>query len=111
MTKKILWILLVVFAIVIGLYPGIYFLTDRKFGLLSSKSAELLANTLWNIGFYTHIILGGIALLIGWTQFSSKIRIKNLRVHRRLGKVYVVSVMISSLAAICIGFFLQPGDF
>ena len=109
MTRKGLWILFVVLAIVTGLYPGIYFLIDRKFGLLSSKSNELLTNTFWNIGFYTHIILGGLALLIGWTQFSTNFRNKNLTLHRRTGKVYVIAVMLSSVAGICIGFFATGG--
>lgn len=109
MTKKGLWILLVALAIVIGLYPSIYFLIDRKFGLLSSKSAELLTNTFWNIGFYTHIILGGIALLIGWTQFSPKIRIRNLTLHKQVGKIYLIAVILSSIAGIYIGFFATGG--
>jgi hypothetical protein len=109
MTRKVLWILLVVLAIVIGLYPGIYFIIDRKFGLLSSKSIELLTNTFWNIGFYTHILLGGLALLIGWTQFSSKIRDNNITLHKRIGKLYVISVFLSSIAGICIGFFATGG--
>lgn len=109
MTRKVLWYLMAVLAIVVGLYPGIYFLIDRKFGLLSSKSAELLANTFWNAGFYTHILLGGFALLIGWTQFSSKIRAKNISLHKQIGKLYVIAVMLSSVAGIGIGIFATGG--
>jgi uncharacterized membrane protein len=109
MAKKVLWILLVALAIIIGLYPSIYFLMDRKFGLLSSKSAELLTNIFWNIGFYTHIVLGGIALLVGWTQFSSKIRIRNLALHKQIGKIYLIAVILSSIAGIYIGFFATGG--
>ena len=100
---------MVAFATLIGLYPAIYFLVDRNFGLLSSKSAELLTNTLWNIGFYTHIILGGLALLIGWTQFSPKMRKWNLKLHRQIGKIYLVSVLLSAIASIYIGFFATGG--
>jgi uncharacterized membrane protein len=109
MTRKVSWILLVVLAILTGLYPGIYFIIDRKFGLLSSKSPELLKNDLWNIAFYTHILLGGLALLIGWTQFSSKIRDTSITLHRRIGKLYVIAVLLSSIAGICIGFFATGG--
>lgn len=109
MAKKVSWILLVALAIIIGLYPSIYFFIDRKFGLLSSKSAALLTNTFWNIGFYTHIVLGGIALLIGWTQFSSKMRLKNLTLHKQIGKVYLIAVMVSSIAGFYIGFFATGG--
>lgn len=109
MTRKSVWIFMVVLAILTGLYPGIYFIIDRRFGLLSSKSTELLANTFWNIGFYTHILLGGFALLIGWTQFSAKIRQNNLRLHKRIGKLYVMAVILSSIAGIGIGFFATGG--
>ena len=109
MVKKGLWILFATFALLIGLYPMIYFLIDRKFGLLNSKSVELLTNTFWNIGFYTHIIFGGIALFIGWTQFSSKMRNRRMALHRKLGKVYVVAVLLSALAGIYIGFFATGG--
>ena len=109
MKRKGLWILLVVFSITIGLYPSIYFFIDRKFGLLGFKSEELLASTFWNIGFYTHIILGGPALLIGWTQFGAKFRNRKLLLHRQLGKAYVLAVLFSSIAGILIAFFATGG--
>jgi uncharacterized membrane protein len=109
MVKKGLWILFATFALLIGLYPTIYFLVDRKFGLLGSKSVALLGNTCWNIGFYTHIIFGGIALLIGWTQFSPKMRNRRMALHRKLGKVYIIAVLLSALAGIYIGFFATGG--
>lgn len=109
MARKAVWILMIALAIVVGLYPVIYFLIDRKFGLLISKSNELLANITWNTAFYTHIILGGIALLIGWTQFSLKLRTKNITLHKRIGKFYVILVMLSSIAGIYIAFFATGG--
>ncbi len=109
MIKKFSWILLAVLAIMVGLYPAIYLFIDRKFGLLASKTNELLSDPIWNIGFYTHIFFAGLALLIGWTQFSSKLRNKNMAVHRITGKVYVVSALVSSIAGIYIGIFATGG--
>lgn len=109
MIQKISKIALAILAIITGLYPGIYFLKERTFGLLSSKSKELLANTLWNTAFYTHIILGGIALLIGWLQFNTKLRLRNLSMHMAIGKIYIVSVLFSSLASIGLGFSATGG--
>ncbi|WP_426327383.1 DUF2306 domain-containing protein [Pedobacter sp. R-06] len=109
MVKKGLWILFATFSLLIGLYPIIYFLVDRKFGLLNSKSIELLTDTFWSIGFYVHIIFGGIALFIGWTQFSPKMRNRRMALHRKLGKVYVIAVLLSALAGIYIGFFATGG--
>ena len=109
MTKKVTWILFVTLSIAIGLYPALYFLIDKKFGLLGTKTDELLANTFWNIAFYIHIILGGLALLIGWTQFSTKIRNKNITLHRKIGKTYVLSVLASAIGGIYMGFFATGG--
>lgn len=109
MKNKLLWILLAVFAISIGLYPLMYFAIDRSFGLLSSKDDELLNDLFWNAGFYTHIIFGGLSLLIGWSQFSSKLRGINIAFYRQIGKVYVLSALLSALAGIYIAFFATGG--
>ena len=107
--KKASWITVGILSTLIGLYPIIYFLIDRKFGLLSSKSTELLSDNLWNIGFYGHIILGGLALLIGWLQFSHKLRRKNIKLHRTIGKTYVVSVLISGICGLFIALYATGG--
>lgn len=103
MMKKALWVLFGFLSVAIGFYPGIYFVLDREFGLLSFKSDALLSNVLWNAGFYTHIIFGGLTLLVGWVQFSPRLRRINLPLHRNIGKVYVVSALLSGLAGIGIG--------
>ncbi|MGB5666227.1 MAG: DUF2306 domain-containing protein [Maribacter sp.] len=108
-TNKVSWVVFVVLAIAVGLYPLTYFLIDREFGLLASKSDELLSNTIWNIGFYGHILFGGLALLIGWIQFSQKLRNANLKRHRNIGKVYIISALISGLSALYIAFFATGG--
>lgn len=109
MKQRILQTLLIILAILIGLYPSIYFLIDRKFGLLSSKPESLLLDTSWNIGFYTHIILDGVALLTGWSQFLPNFRNKNFKLHRQIGFIYFISVLTSSLAGIYIGWFATGG--
>ena len=107
--KKISWIIFGFLSIVVGLYPIIYFLIDSQFGLLSSKSAEILSDNLWNIAFYVHIVLGGLALLIGWLQFSPKLRKTNIKLHRIIGKTYVISVLISGTCGVYIGFYATGG--
>lgn len=103
-TNKVSWLVFVVLANAVGLYPLTYFIIDRQFGLLGSKSPELLANSFWNIGFYGHILLGGLALFVGWAQFSKKLRNANIKMHRNVGKVYIVSVMISGICGVYIAF-------
>lgn len=107
--KKVTWYIVAFLSVCIGLYPIIYFVIDRKFGLLSSKSPEVLNDFVWNTGFYGHIIFGGLALLIGWLQFSEKLRKKNIKVHRNIGKVYMIAVLISGICSIYIGFYATGG--
>ncbi len=107
--KKVGWFIFVFFAVGVGLYPIIYALIDGKFGLLFSKSDELLANSLWWLAFYLHIGFGGVALLSGWSQFSQKWRRKYLNTHRKLGIVYFIAVMLSGTASIFIAVYATGG--
>lgn len=106
--KKIIQVIFILLSTIIGLYPFLYF-TSPKFGLLSSKDGELLANMTWNIAFYNHIFLGGISLLIGWILFNKKMRNSRSELHKRMGKIYVTTVFISGISGIYIGFFATGG--
>ena len=107
--KKIGRVVFIVLCISIGLYPYSYFILERTFGLLASKPAELLQDMLWNIMFYTHILLGGFALMIGWSQFCEKWRLKYLKLHRRIGIAYVISAVLSGSSGLYIAFFATGG--
>ena len=109
--NRIPWVIVSILSLIIGLYPVIYFLIERNFGLLGNKSPELLENLVWNAGFYGHIVLGGLALLSGWSQFSSGIRKRRVKTHRFLGKVYVFSVLISGICGLFISFYATGGVF
>jgi uncharacterized membrane protein len=107
--KRIPWLLVALLSLIIGFYPAIYFLMERTFGLLGSKSPELLDNLVWNTAFYGHIIFGGLALLSGWSQFSKKLRNNRTQLHRSLGKFYVLAVLISGLCGFFIAFYATGG--
>lgn len=108
--KNLPWIPFALFAIAVGLYPAIYYFVDmHSKGLLASKPKELLSNGLWYTLFYIHITAGGIALLAGWSQFSDRLRARYLNAHRFVGKVYVLSVLLSSCAGLYIAFFASGG--
>ncbi|MDC8002503.1 DUF2306 domain-containing protein [Aureisphaera galaxeae] len=95
--KNLAWIIFGGLCIVISFYPIQYLLADEPVALLRSKSPELLNSALYQITFYLHITFGGIALLIGWLQFSKKLRRKYMNLHRAIGKIYVLSVLISGI--------------
>jgi uncharacterized membrane protein len=109
MRKKILKTVFPFFAVVIGLYPLLYLIIDRTFGLLQTKADTTLNNIYWNIGFYGHIFLGGIALLIGWIQFYPKFRQERLQLHRRIGKTYVIAALGSAIFGFYIAYFATGG--
>lgn len=95
--RRAAWVIFGTLSIVIGFYPVLYFLNDGPYGLLESKSAALLSNHFYNLTFYGHIALGGLALLIGWMQFSGPLRRRSIRLHRTIGKTYVLAVLISGI--------------
>ena len=107
--NQVAWFVFAFLAIGVGLYPLFYVFGGREMGLLLGKSETLLSNNLWNIGFYGHIIFGGLALLTGWSQFSKKLRARRLNLHRRLGKIYISAAFISGICAVYIGFYATGG--
>ncbi|MCF0056345.1 DUF2306 domain-containing protein [Dyadobacter sp. CY356] len=106
--NKISQILLAVLATLIGLYPLFYFF-QSNFGLLGNKNIALLASAVWSSAFYMHITTGGLALLIGWVQFSQKIRISAPAIHRNLGKLYVLLALCSSVSGAYLAFHADGG--
>lgn len=107
--KKALFILAAVLAVLVGLYPLLFLLLKLPIGLLNIKDPAMISSAIWNVAFYTHISTGGIALLIGWMGFIKKWRMRNIGLHRNIGKVYVVTALASSLGGIYVGFFANGG--
>ncbi|MFY0604692.1 MAG: DUF2306 domain-containing protein [Flavobacteriaceae bacterium] len=107
--KKLAWIVFGALSVFISFYPFTYLLADEPVALLLSKSAALLSSNVYNIFFYIHISFGGIALLIGWLQFSKKLRRKYIRLHRWIGKIYIGSVLLSGPGGFYIAFYATGG--
>jgi len=111
--KKVLiitaWILFAGLSIFFSMHPINYLITDKPILLLLSKTQELLSNHFYMICFYLHIVFGGIALLVGWIQFSKKIRNKYLNFHRWIGKIYILAVIISGIPGFYIAFHASGG--
>lgn len=107
--KKTTWVLFVFFAISVGIYPILYLLLDMSKGLLATKPPGLLNDPLWSLAFHVHIGFGGLAMLTGWSQFGRKLRNKRIMLHRNLGKVYVVSCLLSGMGGLYISFYATGG--
>lgn len=107
--KNFLFIIICVLALMVGAYPLIYVFVEHEYTFLGTKIPEVLHNLIWRISFFLHIIFGGLALFIGWRQFGPKFRNKYPAVHRVIGKVYVFSVLISSVSGIYMGLYANGG--
>ena len=53
------------------------------------------------VAFVIHALAGGIALLVGPLQLSSRLRARAPRMHRRAGYAYVLAIWIAGPAAAC----------
>jgi uncharacterized membrane protein len=109
MIKKVSWALFAFFAILIGTMPFIILSKGMKFGIEEAKDAALYLNLFWKNSFYVHVIVGGLPLLLGWTQFIPKLRAKYPKVHRFIGKIYVVTFLITALTGFFISFYATGG--
>lgn len=49
---------------------------------------------------YSHVIAGALALILGGLQLSSRLRRRNLELHRRIGTAYVICVVVGSVGAL-----------
>jgi uncharacterized membrane protein len=90
------------------LIPISFFLAPTQ-GILADKSKTLLANQLYMDSFYVHVVLGGIALLIGWVGFIDNIRAKYITFHRIAGRIYVFCFLITALTSILVSYHAYGG--
>jgi uncharacterized membrane protein len=96
-------------AIIVSLYPIAFAFAPGADGLFKSKPTAVLDSNFYLTIFYIHTSVGGLALFCGSTQFFKKLRMRRLSLHRTLGKIYVISVIISGLSAFYIAFYATGG--
>ncbi len=106
---KSLWVIIVILALLVGYIPISYLFNGINKGFLELKSQAVLNSRVWYYFLYTHIISGGIAILIGWIQFNKTMQTNHVNLHRTIGKIYVISALICSISGLYIGFFATGG--
>ncbi len=75
-----------------------YFSFRHDIGFLLTKQA-VLHLSIWRQAFYIHVGTGTFVLLIGIFQFVKPIMIKWPKVHRQLGKLYVILILLFTAPA------------
>ena len=103
------WGLMFLSALSISLYASAYLNFDPNFGFLINKSKEILSHALYLGPFWIHVMGGIIALSIGPFQFLSKLRQKRMKLHRTLGKVYMIAILIAGISGIPISIMSAGG--
>jgi hypothetical protein len=78
-------------------------------GFLRIKQQYISINS-WRTAFFIHVYASMWVLFAGFTQFSRKLMRYNPRLHRILGYIYVVDILlITGPAGLLMGFFANGG--
>ena len=56
-------------------------------------------NPVWKTAFYIHVFSAVLALLAGFTQFSTQLLREHPGVHRLIGKIYVGNILFINFPA------------
>jgi uncharacterized membrane protein len=72
------------------------FRTDVQFLLLKQA---YIHNPFWKTAFYIHVFSAIVALLAGFTQFSRQILQQHKQLHRLIGKIYVIDILVVNFPA------------
>lgn len=97
------WGLMIFFAIGIGLMAVTPYLTFNTADF-NGATARFQSEPLWRVvALYTHLLGGGLALLVGPFQFLRSFRNRWPRAHRLLGRAYLtLGIGLSGISALLI---------
>ncbi len=86
-----------------------YFSFDLNYHFLKSKQ-DMLVNEIWLVAFYIHLLFGVIAVLTGIPLFFKRLIPFKSKLHRNLGKVYVLSILLfTGPTGFYLAFFAEGG--
>ncbi len=64
----------------------------------------------WRIAFFTHVFTSMLVLIVGFTQFSKKVLKHYPRLHRTMGYIYVIDIlMVTGPAGLLMSFYANGG--
>lgn len=100
--KKSWWLLVIVSLGVIVPFAAPYLTFDPD-----NSRIRMTSTTIQFPLLVAHIIFACVALISGFFQFIDRIRMKNPKVHRYLGRIYVISVFISGVLALATIYYIE----
>ena len=103
--KNFPWALMAFLAIVVTIIALAPYITFNSENFNNATARYTTESTLRYVGLFVHAFSGGIALLIGPFQFLDGFRKRRQNIHRWMGRIYLVSILIGGLSA----FIIAPG--
>lgn len=104
MNKQAVWTLMTVGACLIGLYA-------LASALVPSARGDFVLNMIDTnaTGALAHFLGGAVVIIVGALQFHAGLRKNRPALHRCLGRVYVIGVLIGGLAGLYLAFYSSGG--
>lgn len=103
------WIIPIVGALLLSGIALQYFDFDPHKHFLGGK-LHLHTNPIWMTAFYVHLGFGALVTLVGIPLFFSKIIGFRSKLHKQLGKVYIISILcFTGPTGIYLAFFAEGG--
>lgn len=103
--KNFPWALMAFLAVVVTIIALAPYITLNSENFNDATARYATESTLRYVGLFVHAFSGGIALLLGPFQFLDGFRKRRPVVHRWMGRLYLVSILIGGLSA----FVIAPG--
>jgi uncharacterized membrane protein len=97
--KTILWIFIGLTTLFVFITSEVFLIAD--YPMYHAYRLQVIADRALLI---PHTLAGTFALLIGPINFSSRIRQRYLKLHRILGRIYVVSVLVGAGTGVALAF-------
>jgi len=96
---RIIYYLVLSFFIVLMIRITIpYFSLEDDVSFLKIKQ-WMVHNQVWKLCFFVHVFTSTFLLFAGFTQFSGGLLRKNKKLHRSIGKVYIIILLFLSAPA------------
>src|SRR3984957_1290581 len=96
-SKTVIWISLGLTALFVFITSEVLLITD--YPMYHAYRLQVIADRRLLI---PHTLSGMMALLIGPVQFSSRFRQRHLKIHRVLGRIYVISVFVGAATGVAL---------
>ena len=104
--KKKAWWTAVGLAVLVSVYAVIqyYVLGPERAGFVSMKLEEQVLGRIWYGMLYVHVAGGAVALAIGPFNLLQSIRIRHMKLHRSMGRVYMAGIAAGGLSGLYLAF-------